>query len=85
MRVYKYICSLFFLISVVVAQVEAQNTQKLNPYRYGLVLKFSAKSIHRILSNTHLCQFFTVFPHFEGGSASGDGRTTKKTIGMDMC
>ena len=85
--------SLFFLISAVVPPAEVvlpqKNTRKPNRYWFGLVLKFSAKSVHRVLSNTHLCQFLTVFPHFGGGSAGGG--TAEKihenltTIGMNLC
>ena len=42
------------------------------------MFKFLAKSVDRVLSNTHLCQFFTVFPHFGGGSAGGGGGTAEK-------
>ena len=55
-----------------------KNTQKPNHYWCGLVLKFLATFVHRVLSNTHLCQFFTVFPHFSGGSAGGGGGTAEK-------
>ena len=54
-----------------------KNTRKPNHYWFGLLLKFSAKTVHRVLSYTHLCQFFTVFPHFGGDSAGGGGGTAK--------
>ena len=55
-----------------------KNTRKPNHYWFGLLLKFSAKSVDRVLSNSHLCQFFTVFPHVGGRSAGGGGGTAEK-------
>ena len=55
-----------------------KNTRKPKQYWHGIVLKFSANSAHRVSSYTHLCQFFTVFPHFGGGSAGGGGGTAEK-------
>ena len=57
-----------------------KNLRNPNHHWYEVVLKFSAKSVHRVLSNTHLFQFFTDFPHFGGGSAGGGGGTAEKNL-----